>query len=269
MGFNSGGAIQGGMSGAAAGGQIGGGWGALIGGVLGAAGGSQLPEGGGTVGGMPYLPQYTNPGAVSSQFGGSYIDPYSGRIVYSQTPMDMSQYGQNAAYGSMLNDLLGIGGGAADQGYQLDQQMKQIQQQLDAMNNYKGLDAKKYLGAFAPDVVNADGSAKSLNDITKDVDVNGPLFQAFLQNMQISLPRDANGKVLLPKDAAGSSFQGQFAANNPHGKNPKTGADIAMAYNVYGDWDKWVQHHYKNELKSQIEAYNKAQQQDQDRKSVV
>jgi hypothetical protein len=145
MGFNSQGAVQGGMQGASAGASAGGGWGALIGGVLGAAGGSQLPQGQGALPPPPYLQGYGTPSGVSSDFGGSYVDPYTGRIVYTSPGGDSSSMLQNMQYDSMLNQLLGIGGGGDISG-DLDQQIKELQAKLAGMGDYRGVVADKYFG---------------------------------------------------------------------------------------------------------------------------
>jgi hypothetical protein len=143
MSFNTGGAVQGGMQGAAAGSS--GGWiGALVGGVLGAAGGSQLPMGQ-NVKAPPYIEKYGTPSGVSSEFGGSYVDPYTGRVIYtSPGGQDSNSMLQNMQYNSMLNQLLGIGGG--DPASQIDDQIKALQAKLSQMGDYKGVLGDKYFG---------------------------------------------------------------------------------------------------------------------------
>lgn len=165
MPFNTGGAVQGGAQGASAGASVGGGWGALIGGVLGAAGGSQMPMANGLPA-PPYLQAYGTPSGVSSEFGGSYVDPYTGRVVYTSPGGDSSQALQNMQYNSMLNQLLGIGGG--DPTADLDAQIKALQDKLAGMADYKGVVGKKYFGDNASAVIGEDGNMKDFATLVNE-----------------------------------------------------------------------------------------------------
>jgi hypothetical protein len=273
MGFNSQGAVQGGMSGAGTGASVGGGWGALIGGVLGAAGGSQLPQAGsGKLPNAPDLMGYSNPAAVSSQYGGVYVDPYSGRIVYTGAPgAGAGNYAQNAQMNSMLNSLLGIGGGGNDS-FQLDQQIKQVQQQLDNMKTGSGSLADKYFGPLAQALLDPKtGKPLTLEQIRQQgfaVGTMGPLAASANKNWnpKTGAPSGVDtettknlkdGSVGVPNslsNAPRNALWDQFV-NDTGGKYGDSG-------NITDAWTRWLNDIYSQHIQPKIQEYNKALETD-------
>lgn len=239
MGFNTQGAVQGGMSGAGTGASVGGGWGALIGGVLGAAGGSQLPQAGsGQLGAPPQLAAYGNPAAVSSQYGGVYIDPYSGRVVYTNAQgAGGGNYAQNAQMNSMLNSLLGIQGGGQNDTFQLDQQIKQVQNQLANMRGNDGALAQKFFGPLAEAVL--------------DPNTGKPYTLEQMRSMGLNNSGSTGSKN--NKDFRGSGALWTQFVNDTGGKYGGSGK-------IEDAWSRWITDLYKNNLMPQIQSYNKAQE---------
>src|SRR5574343_596685 len=271
MGFNSSGAVQGGMQGASAGASVGGGWGALVGGVLGAAGGSQMPTAN-SLPPPPYLTGYGTPSGVSSALGGSYVDPYTGRVVYTDPGGDSSSMLQNMQYDSMLNQLLGIGGG--DPMADLDARIKEYQDKLANLGDYKGVVADKYFGKdLGSALIDEKGNLKDFST----------LVNAGMQG--------AGGKRIYYKpdgtvwegDHTPSAMEmmqlglkvGNLPENQLNMDNPLVKAFMAQYQGKYGkggdiadNWYRFVKDVKNNFLDKQNQEYEQARRADEGNQAV-
>jgi len=156
--------------------------GAAFGGPMGAAVGGAL---GGAVGGMfdsegnPYTPpdlqQYGGIGAVQGTYGGSYVDPVTGRVVYASntnTPT-MQSYQDQQTY----NQLMGYGGGTSE----LDQRIKSQQATLDALKK-QGAGSVKLSDFLPPEWIGKDGNVVNPQDYINKRGADNPLWAAFMRD---------------------------------------------------------------------------------------
>lgn len=156
---------QGAAQGAAAGSAFGP-WGALIGG---AAGGLLMGGEQGNAAPPPNLPGVGIPGGVSSPYGGVYVEPTTGRVVYTGGELDYSTLLQGAQNQSLLNELMGVSGGGSvatstPQSFAIDQQIQKLQDALASQRaNVPKIDVSKY--GLHESWLNPDGNLKSLQEI--------------------------------------------------------------------------------------------------------
>ena len=125
MGFKTGGAARGASAGSAFGP-----WGALAGGVLGGfmGGDSSTPPT------PPTMANPLRPGAVTGQYGQSYIDPVTGQITYAGTSGNRS--GTSLLNSNLQSQLMGYGGTGNDIANQIAQQRAKIASISGAGNNF-------------------------------------------------------------------------------------------------------------------------------------
>lgn len=199
---------QGAMQGAAAG-SAAGPWGTVIGaaagGLLGGGDQSNLPP-------PPQLPGVGIPGAVSSPYGGVYVDPNTGRIVYTGAEGDLASTLGAYQNQSLLNELMGFGGGAAGvnpQAMAIDQQIAKLQDALNSQRrNVQQIDMTKY--GVLPEWLRPDGSLKSLDEVLGDANRNDSWLNK--QYLALGGHYGKGGFAQFVKDAYARNIQPAYAS---------------------------------------------------------
>lgn len=219
MPFNGQGAASGAASGAAAGTAIMPGWGTAIGAVAGGvmgglSGGDSKPPT------PPQLEGYPTIGAVQGTYGGSYVDPVTGRVVYSSntTAPNLQSYQDQNTY----NQIMGYGGGGTDLANQIASQQKT----LDALKA-QGPGGVKITDFVDPNWVGADGKILDYQNFINKRGTDNPLWQEFMSatggnygssNPDISFgkwAKDAYQRNITPQKATFEKAQKTSAGNQP------------------------------------------------------
>jgi hypothetical protein len=174
---------------------------------------------------------------------------------------------------SMLNSLLGIQGGGANDSWQLDQQIKQIQDQLSNMSNYQGVDPSKFFGTLGSALIGPDGQVKSLGDVEAQGYVAGTQGGAGKPG-DMGKPGTVAGKQV--GTAPGSTNAAAASAANG-GKTGNamwdafmqgTGGSYGKGDGIRGSWHRWLADVWKNSIGSYTAAYNKALETDKGNQAV-
>ncbi len=154
----------------------------------------------------PQLGAPATPGAVSGTYGGSYINPVTGQIVYASNanmPSSTQMYNQD-----LMSRLMGYGGGGQD----LTRQIAAQQGTLDRLKS-QGAGAVKLTDYVDPAWVSKDDPNKVINwqDYINKRGADNPLWDLFMgstngnygsKNPDISFSnwaKDTYNKFLAPK----------------------------------------------------------------------
>lgn len=79
---------------------------------------------------MPYA---QTPGSVNTQYGGGYIDPYTGSYNYTSNNFDPYTFGQQLDTNSMYDQFMTGGQGSSRMSSDIDYQIQQLQQQMERL----------------------------------------------------------------------------------------------------------------------------------------
>lgn len=187
MGWNNSGMAAGAASGAAAGSVVPG-WGTAIGAVVGGVMGGLS---GGEPSGAPppqTLPGPQAPGGWSTNYGNSWVDPYTGRINQYSYGFDPTQMQAQWDADSMYNQFMGNGNGAITSN--IDWQIQKLQQQLDAAKapgkgaNRGAADISDKYGVTR--FMGEDGKLQDISDTNAIFDgrINTPAAQALREQFR-------------------------------------------------------------------------------------